>query len=262
MGWSRDISGKVVPLMVGSLAAPPQFAQIEAYWQALRPTDGALPRRADFDPRGISDLLHATMLLERISPGQVRIRLAGMALCDLLGMDLRGMPLSALIVPGARAGLSALLEQVFDRPAIAHLALSGEKGMLRPAFDGQLLLLPMRGHSGATDRALACLVTGGSMGRAPRRFDLTGATCHPVPGLPVTRTVTAPPPAPARTPAPPARQPEAHGMHEAPAPFAPAPVASAVAPVAPPSAPAPGGRPFLRLIKGGADAPSGGRGRD
>ncbi|MDP2085525.1 MAG: PAS domain-containing protein [Gemmobacter sp.] len=229
MGWIRDITGKsekVLPLMVGNLAPPPQFAQIEAYWQALRPADGALPRRADFDPRGIADLLHATLLLERIAPGQVRIRLAGMALCDQMGMDLRGMPLSALMVPGARAGLAAQLQQVFDGPMIAHLGLSGEKGVMRPAFDGHLLLLPMRGNSGAADRALGCLVTTGTAGRPPRRFDLTGASLRLVPGLPQTD--------PARTPAP--CLPEVQGLSEPHAPFAAAPK----------------GRPYLRLIKGGA----------
>ena len=96
---------------------PPQFAQMEGYWQALRPDGGELPRRADFDPRGIADLLEHTLLLERIAPGQVRIRLAGMAVCDLLGMDVRGMPLSALLVTAARPALGAHMERVLEGAA-------------------------------------------------------------------------------------------------------------------------------------------------
>lgn len=230
MGWARDDTGKVVSLMSGKGAAVPQFAQLEAYWQALRPATGALPRRSDFDPRGIAGLLHATMLLERIAPGQVRIRLAGMALCDLLGMDLRGMPLSALMAPAARSGLATALEQVFDGPARAHLRLSGERGMMRPSFAGDLLVLPMLGHDGACDRALACLVTTGSMGRAPRRFDLLGADTRQIEGLPTNAPVATT----RRMVAPPA--PAVPGLAEPPAPFTPAPGGK--------------GRPYLRLVKG------------
>src|SRR5690606_25152587 len=39
------------------VTVPPQFAQMEGYWQALRPDGRNLPHRADFDPRGIADLL-------------------------------------------------------------------------------------------------------------------------------------------------------------------------------------------------------------
>jgi hypothetical protein len=165
------------------------------------------------------------MLLERIAPGQVRIRLAGMALCDLLGLDLRGMPLSSLVVPGGRDGLSLALERVFDGPTQAHLRLTGERGMMRPTFGGELLILPMLGHSGACDRALACLVTSGTMGRAPRRFDLTATEHRRIDGL-VARAGA---PLPKR--AAPAREPM--GMAEAPARFAPAAK----------------GRPYLRLVK-------------
>lgn len=246
--------------MAGGTVLPPQFAQLEAYWQALRPAPDALPRRADFDPRGIAGLLHATMLLERIAPGQVRIRLAGMALCDLLGMDLRGMPLSALLVPGARDALAGHLEQVFDGPAIAHLRLAGERGMMRPALAGDMLILPMCGQSGATDRALACLVTEGSLGRAPRRFEITGALRRAVPGL-----GAAPTPTPGKAAVPkvtPAPQDALPGLAEAPAPFAPAPASQGSGGPQPeargasgagPEAPSARKAPHLRLIRGGAD---------
>ncbi|WP_323041969.1 PAS domain-containing protein [Gemmobacter sp.] len=194
---------------------PAQFAQLEGYWQALRPADGALPRRADFDPRGIADMLECCLLLERIASGQVRIRLAGMALCDLLGMDLRGMPLSALMVPEARVALAAHLERVFAGPAIGRYRLEGERGFMRAPCMGDMLVLPLLGQSGRPDRALACLVTDGRAGPAPRRFALAMGGSRPIGGL-VAR--------PAPTPVP--------GMAEAPAPFAGP------------------GRPHLRLVKG------------
>lgn len=198
-------------------AVPAQLAQMEGYWQALRPADGSLPRRADFDPRGIADLLECALLLERIAPGQVRIRLAGMALCDLMGMDLRGMPLSALMVPEARPALAAHLERVFAGPAIGRYRLEGERGFMRAPCAADMLVLPMLGQSGRADRALACVATAGKPGRAPRRFALAEGGCLPIAGAapapaepqPARRAI---PPAPCAVPLP--------GLSETAAPFA------------------------------------------
>ncbi len=212
-----DGRGKVTGQMGATV--PAQFAQLEGYWQALRPADGALPRRADFDPRGIADLLECTLLLERVAAGQVRIRLAGMALCDLMGMDLRGMPLSALMMPAARPALAAHLERVFDRPAIGRFRLEGERGFMRTPLRGDMLVLPLLGQSGRPDRALACLVTDGAPGRAPHRLALVAGACLPIAGLPPS------------APAEPAIEPLV-GLAEAAAPFQP-----------------PRGR-HLRLVKG------------
>lgn len=209
------------------------FAEIEAYWHALRPANGDLPRRDAFDPRGIAGQLRHTLLLERIAPGQARIRLAGSAVCDVLGMDLRGMPLSALITPPARAGMALWLQQVFDGPARLRLDLAGERGMLRPSCTGTMLVLPMLGHDGKPDRALACLRTEGNPGRSPRRFDLTGADVLPIEGLPdrdhAQRRLAHHAPLRALT--------TVEGMAEATVPFVP-------------PQPPRKGHPFLRLVKG------------
>ena len=210
------------------------FAEMEAYWQALRPASGDLPRREDFDPRGITGLLRHTLLLERIARGQARIRLAGSAVCDLMGMDLRGMPLTALMTPHGRDALGLWLEQVFDGPAQLRLDLEGERGLMRQSCAGRMLVLPLLGHDGKPDRALACLITEGNPGRAPRRFDVTGADVLPVDGLPdAARRAT--PAMAARVPMRPRAL--AEGMAETAAPFVPA---------APPRK----GPPFLRLVKG------------
>lgn len=221
--------GKVVNLMAyrGEAAQPPEFLQMEGFWQALRGADGSLPERAHFDPRGISVLLGSTLLLERISQGEVRIRLAGMALHELLGMELRGMPLSALAVPTSRISLSERVARVFDTPAIARLNFSAEPGFARPACSARLLLLPMIGPSGAVDRALGALLFTGSLGRVPRRLVLEGGHVERIRGLPA-----APMPAlssDATAPALPATE-----FAEAAASFAPAPRPQA---------------PYLRLVK-------------
>lgn len=155
----------------GNVMASVRFAmiaQVRAYWEALR-EDGALPQRARIDPRGIEGALANSFLLERIAPGVARFRLAGMHLADIMGMDVRGMPFSSLFEPAGRDNLSARVDQVFTTPCILDLCLEAERGMGRPALSGRMILLPVRGESGA-DLALGCLATEGMIGRNPRRF--------------------------------------------------------------------------------------------
>lgn len=153
------------------------LAEVRAYWEGLR-TATSLPRREDMDPRGIAGALEHTFLIERIAPGMGRFRLAGMQLSDILGMDPRGMPLSALLDPAGRIRLTGPLEQVFAEPAVLDLWLEAERGIGRPVLEARLLLLPMVSTRGITDLALGCLATEGQIGRSPRRFAIAGVMCE------------------------------------------------------------------------------------
>lgn len=151
------------------------LAEVRAYWEGLR--DGTdLPRREQIDPRGISGALENTFLLERVAPGVARFRLAGMQLHDLMGMDVRGMPLTALIDPAGRNRLGAQLESVFAGPGALEVLLDAERGLGRPALEARMLLLPLTGLRGTVDLALGCLAVHGALGRAPRRFAISGIT--------------------------------------------------------------------------------------
>lgn len=186
--------GEVVDLMAyrSDAAQPAEFLQMEGYWQALRGPEGGLPERARFDPRGIAGLLGVTLLLERVSAGEVRIRLAGMALHEMLGMELRGMPLSALVVPDSRAALAIKVERVFDSPAVGRLNFAAEPGFGRPPCSARLLLLPMIGASGAVDRALGALVCEGVLGKAPRRLVLETSQLERISNRRLPRPAAAP----------------------------------------------------------------------
>ena len=76
------------------------IAQVEAYWEALRGTR-IVPKRSEIDPRGIEGALENAFIVERVAPGIARLRIAGSHLNDLMGMEVRGMPLTALFNPGA-----------------------------------------------------------------------------------------------------------------------------------------------------------------
>lgn len=175
MGWLRG----VFTTEGDGFSPAPEVAQLRAYWETLRCAD-TVPRRADFNPRAISGLLSHALLLERIAPGQARIRLAGMGLCDIAGMDLRGMPLFALIDARARDRFRPMVEAVFARPAIVTMRLETPRGLLRPQLGGQMCLLPLRGHGGAIDRALGIFAPQGAAGRAPSQFDMISARIDPL----------------------------------------------------------------------------------
>lgn len=187
--------------------------QAEAYWNALRDGRGAVPGRAQIDPRGLGNILSQSFILERIAPGLARFRLAGHALCDLAGMEVRGMPVTAFFTPAARPGATEILSRVFDGPAVAELTLDGEGRAGRPPAEARMILLPLCGATGQTDRALGVLVSDGTDGAPPWRFDIAGHRIRPVDGAPA---------AAAATPAP--------GFAEAQAPLAPR-------------------APYLRLVK-------------
>lgn len=197
------------------------IAEVRAYWEALRNGE-MLPRRASVDPRGIAGALEHSFLIERIGPGLARFRIAGMAYNDLMGMDIRGMPISSLFLGEARMALQMVLERVFHSPAILTLDLSADRGLGRSAMSARMVILPLLGHQGGSDLAFGCIEISGEIGRAPRRFSIDKA------------------------------------RHEVVAMAAPSPALAAISTPAPTAAPAPAHRaeapskevPYLRLVKG------------
>lgn len=172
----------------------PVISEVEAYWHALR--DGqTVPERAQLDPRGLERALSHAFILERVAPGVARFRVSGTHLNALMGMEVRGMPLSAFFTGKARPALADHLEAMFSGPCKVHLTLSAECGIGRPALQAEVLLLPLRNESGLITRALGCLASDGRIGTAPRRFRIAQEQSHvlcgaetralPVPARPV-----------------------------------------------------------------------------
>lgn len=145
---------------------------VRAYWEALR-RNGQVPCRSDINPRGMASALEQVFLVEQVAPNHGRLRLAGMGLCDLLGMDVRGMPITALLEPVSRARLSQSLGGVFRGEHVLDLWLQAEGGIGRPPLAARMLLLPLIGSTGEPDLALGCLCRNGQIGRTPRRFSIS-----------------------------------------------------------------------------------------
>lgn len=205
-------------------ALPPDLARLEAYWQALRHGD-SLPCRSDVLPAGLGDCLPSAFVLERLAPGVARVRLAGSALTDLMGMEVRGMPLGVFFTPEARPAAADAVEAVFEGPMILDIGLDAERGITRPALRARMLVLPLRDETGGITRALGALHAEGGIGRAPRRFRIEGHVAH---RLPRAQPATG--------------HGEMMGLAEPHATFAPAPVSRASR--------EDGSRPPLRLVGG------------
>tara|TARA_R110002096_G_scaffold9867_9_gene38590 strand:- start:5175 stop:5876 length:702 start_codon:yes stop_codon:yes gene_type:complete len=202
--------------------------QVHAYWEGLR-HEGALPARALLDPRGIEGALTCAFLAEQVAPGIARFRIAGTQISDLVGMDVRGMPISCLFAPDARLSLMQVAGQVFSGPARLEMDLEAERAIGRPALEARLLMLPMLDDQGRCTLSLGCLALSGEIGRAPRRFAIARRQVSPVLARQVLATIR------------PAPQP-AHGFGESQVGFTPPRT-----PQTPPRAQP--GKPYLRLVK-------------
>lgn len=157
----------------GSGAFDP-LVQVRAYWEGLR-EGGTIPLRTEVSPRGIETALSSTFLIERVALGMARFRIAGMNLTDIMGMEARGMPISAFFTTEARPDLAKYLEQVFATPAVLSLTMTAIQELGRPTLSARLLALPLRDEKGRINLALGCIALTGNIGRSPRRFDIGDA---------------------------------------------------------------------------------------
>ncbi|PCD76908.1 PAS domain-containing protein [Pseudothioclava arenosa] len=187
---------EVIALRAPAPQARQVLSELRGYWEGLR--NGRLvPARADVDPRGIERALEYAFVLERVAPGMGRFRLSGMHLNDLMGMEVRGMPLTALFTAPARQRIAELTETMFHDPAVVEITLRAEAGIGKPPLGAKLLMLPLTSDLGDISRALGCLIAEGAIGRAPRRFEVAGAEVAPIlQDLPMQRGTRPEPQAP------------------------------------------------------------------
>ena len=147
------------------------LSRVESYWEALRGSR-LVPKRSEIDPRGIEHALEYTFVLERIAIGMARFSIAGSHLCNIMGMEVREMPLSFFITPSGRKTLGSVLEDVFQRPSACELEIVAEVGRKKPAIEARMVLMPLRSDLGDVSRILGCFVVKGELGTQPRRFEI------------------------------------------------------------------------------------------
>lgn len=145
---------------------------LESYWRSLAPS-GEVPVRGAIEPREIGPCLRHCYMATLVAPGLARIRFAGQELEQVFGMDVRGMPMSALFDAGSRVRLHDALERVAGSPAIVELPLQTDQGFPRRNLPGRMSLLPLRDEAGAVSRILGAIIFDGkSVTRGPAQISI------------------------------------------------------------------------------------------
>ena len=155
-------------------AATAVLEEVETHWDALR-GDRLLPLRAEVDPRALGRAIGGLFVIQRMAPAPARIRMAGAYADDLMGMEVRGMPLAALFAVADRPRLGALVDAVFTGPEVVRLSLSAPAESGRPPLRAAMILLPLLSDLGDATRALGCLAGEPTDRGAPRRFEISAA---------------------------------------------------------------------------------------
>ena len=157
----------------------PVLEEAWRYWSSKR-RGGDLPMRVALDPRGMQLILGHSMILDRVRPGTVRVRLGGRVPAMLMGMETRGLPIRAFFDLLQRGEAADLIDAGFDGPATLELDLlsEGPDG----ALAARMLVLPLLDTAGAVTKALAVIVPDRLTDGAPRRFRIVrhhlGATAQ------------------------------------------------------------------------------------
>lgn len=151
----------------------PSLDKIEQYWNVVR-SNRLVPSRCEIDPRGLEGVLGHAFILERITGGLARFRIAGSHINELTGLELRQMPISALFLPNSRQILSDAMVAVFEEPAMVRMRIESKAGFGREKMTGEMILLPLRSDLGQIDRVLGGIVMEGKVGRTPRRIEILG----------------------------------------------------------------------------------------
>lgn len=144
--------------------------QVGDYWASL-PRTGPGPQRASIQAADIPDALPHLVLAQLVTPRVARLRIVGHKVEELIGVEMRGMPLTTLFAGEGRAEIQAATEHV-SRGAKVLLSLAGEKGFGMPHLDAVMALMPLTDPSGKITHLLGVLETAGTPGRRPRRFAL------------------------------------------------------------------------------------------
>lgn len=169
----QSTDGNVLSMVRTRAVTPtPALDKIERYWNVVR-ANRLVPSRCEIDPRGLEGVLGNAFILERITGGLARFRIAGSHISDLTGLELRQMPISALFMPTSREVLSDALMATFEDPASIRMRIESKGGFGRETLTGEMILMPLRSDLGVVDRVLGGIVMDGKIGRTPRRLEIT-----------------------------------------------------------------------------------------
>ena len=119
------------------------------YWRSLS-VGGATPRRIQFDPAQVGELLPQIFMLE-LGTGALPFRLAGEFLIDLHGRPLRGVDFQSLFSAGGRRVVTQAVLAALNEPEASVLSAEGwsEEGK---SVGLEIALAPLAGPDGRVER--------------------------------------------------------------------------------------------------------------
>lgn len=125
------------------------------HWKSLR--EGNLPPfRSEISPRSLPDMLDNLFIFETLNPDDIRVRIAGIKICEMMGREVRGQTPMSFFGENARGRFAAVMTDVLTRPTVARLGLetSDSNGNIGHA---DMILLPLRSDFGDVSRIIGCV---------------------------------------------------------------------------------------------------------
>lgn len=153
------------------------LSSLKSYWDRLR-AGRVAPYRAEIDPRQFESALENTFIVEKIAADTMRVRLAGTKVCEMMGMEVRGMEPAALIQEADRVRFERLLNVVMNEPAVIELKLAAPNRA--GVYRAKMLLMPLRSDFGDINRVIGCTSGEGDLFAAPLAFAIEDVAVTPV----------------------------------------------------------------------------------
>lgn len=153
------------------------LSTLKSYWERLR-AGRIAPYRAEIDPRQFESALENMFIIEKVAPDTMRIRLAGMKICEMMGMEVRGMEPGYLVDAEERLRFERLLNVVMSEPAVVELKLDAPGRVGR--HQATMLLMPLRSDFGDINRVLGCTSGDSDQFAAPLAFTIRDVSVTPI----------------------------------------------------------------------------------
>ena len=153
------------------------LSSLKTYWERLR-AGRIAPYRAEIDPRQFETALENMFIIEKLSPDNLRIRLAGMKICEMMGMEVRGMQPGYLIEEADRQRFDRLLNVVMNEPSVVELKLEAQNRA--GPYRATMLLMPLRSDFGEINRVLGCTSGEGELYAPPLAFAIHDVAVTPI----------------------------------------------------------------------------------
>ena len=142
------------------------------YWNAAR-NGRPLPSRREIDPAQLRTVLPHIMVLQRVFPSDVIFRLAGTAICQAFGRELRDHSVLSLWDGRHRGLIASALSSSLERGSPLLLQFRAH-ALGQPPLNGEWLMLPLLDDRGHASNILASFAfsRGGLMPKAFIRLEL------------------------------------------------------------------------------------------